>query len=605
MCGICGIYNFSKNTPVNPKVLETMNTTLTHRGPDDAGYHLAREVGLGVRRLSVIDLEGGHQPIHNENRDVWIVFNGEIYNYLELAQECTKRNHVLYTKTDTEVIVHLYEDFGLDCLRYLRGMFAFAIWDENKKRLFIARDRVGKKPLFYWVRSGTLVFASEIKAILPHPEVTKEIHFPALDEFLSYGYIHSPSTIFRAIKSLPPASFLTCDKNGPSIKKYWELDFSKKIAIDPSEAQNQILNLLTESVKIRLRSDVPLGVFLSGGLDSSAIVAVASKLINKPLETFSIGFVEQGLSELRFAKIVADHFKTTHREFIVRPEILKILPEIVWHYDQPFADSSAIASYYLAKVTRNHVTVALNGDGGDENFAGYDWYKAGMVADLVPHAAAKFLPKKYSKFILLPSEKRGFYIRESFDSDEKESLYSPALKRLLAPCPRDTYIDEQFHYPALCGLDRMLLTDIQTYLPDDLLVKMDIATMSNSLEVRSPLLDQKLLEFTATLPAHFKLRGFTSKYIFRKICALLLPPVIIKRKKAGFGVPIGKWLRKELAPYLKETLLSSQALRRDYFNKNSVVRMINEHLENKANHGSRLWALIVLETWHRVFMDNH
>src|SRR3989339_1618094 len=407
MCGITGIYNYGNDKPIEKGILQKMCDVIRHRGPDSEGIFLRNSVGLGIRRLAIIDLQTGNQPIHNEDNTLWIVLNGEIYNFIELKKDLSK-NHSFYTKTDTEVILHLYEQYGEKCVEHLRGMFAFAIWDEKNKKIFIAKDRVGKKPLYYTLINGSFVFASEIKSILEYIKKTPETDLEAIDLYLTYQYIPSPKTIFKNIKSLLPAHTLTCDKNG-NIKtdKYWDLDFIKKTDLSFAEACKKTESLLTEATDLRMISDVPLGAFLSGGHDSSIIVGLMSGLSSQPVKTFSIGFKEERYSELEYARIVAKHFHTEHNEFIVEPKYFDILPRIVWHYDQPYADCSALPSYYVAKMTRQHVTVALNGDGGDENFAGYLRYKAlnvskwihpfvNAVPDFMMDSFLKLFPEKES-----------------------------------------------------------------------------------------------------------------------------------------------------------------------------------------------------------------
>ena len=634
MCGIYGILNFNRE-PVDRELLQGMGDVLKHRGPDDEGlylppatYHqLPISMGLGHRRLAIIDLETGHQPMHNEDKTVWIVFNGEIYNFRDLRSDLEKRGHKFYTKSDTEVIIHLYEEHGTDCLKFLRGMFAFAIWDEKRERLFLARDRVGQKPLCYAIQNGQFVFASEIKAILQVPGIKREVNLEAMHHYLTYQYVPSPLTMFQGIRKLPPAHFLIWEKGRISIRRYWKLNFREKANMTEREYEERILNLLEESVKLRLVSDVPLGVFLSGGIDSTAVVGMMAKLLDRPVKTFSIGFEEQAYDELRFARIAAKHFGADHHEFIVKPDAIEILPKLIWHYNEPFADSSAIPTYYVARETKEHVTVALNGDGGDESFGGYPRYHAVRLAqffDKTPNwlrrrlvrAIADRLPesseqktmwrrsKRFLGGVSLPPERRYVHWICFFDNERKSQLYSSEMKRAIDGI--DSFqISENLYGKADDSdfLDKTFYVDIMTYLPDDLLVKMDIATMSNSLEARSPFLDHKLMEFSASIPSSLKLRGLTSKYILKKALREVPPPQIMRRGKMGFGVPIAHWFRDELKDYLYEVLLDEVSLKRGYFNRNYLQRLLNEHCQGGYDHGHRLWALLNLELWHRMFID--
>ena len=633
MCGICGIFNFNNKEPIDKNLIQRMTSVLKHRGPDDEGYYFGSQVagrrsqvGLGVRRLSIIDLETGHQPIHNENKSIWIVFNGEIYNFRDLREVLEKKGHRFYTNSDTETIVHLYEDYKEDCVKHLRGMFAFAIWDNKKKTLFLARDRMGQKPIIYAIFKNSLIFASEIKSLLQVPGVKREIDFKALDYYLTYQYIPSPLTIFQNMKKLPPASILICDEKGQiRIKRYWNLSFRSKTKMLEEEYSQRILELLTEATRLRLISDVPLGAFLSGGIDSSAIVGLMSQLTSQPVKTFSIGFEEEDFSELNYARIIAKLFGTDHHEFIVKPRIVDILPKLIWHYDEPCADSSTILLYYIAQETRKYVTVALSGDGGDESFAGYERYRAHKIASyyeklpgflrekiitkVLSHfpepAKRKSLLRRlkhFSQAISLSPEERNIYWHSYFNKEEKNRLYSQEMRERVKNVNSSDYLLEVYRKSdGKDFLDQTLFVDLMTYLPEDLLVKMDIATMANSLEVRSPFLDHKLMEFNATIPSNLKLKGLTSKYILKKTLKKLLPAKILKRGKMGFGVPIGKWFRKELKDYLKEILLDRKSLSRVYFERKRIEELLVEHASGRIDHGYRLWTLLNLELWHRVF----
>lgn len=623
MCGICGKINFNLEA-VNEDLLWKMTNVLTHRGPDSGKIYIKDNVGLGHRRLRIIDLsEAAAQPMCNENNSIWIVCNGEIYNFFELRKNLEEKGHIFRSKCDTEVILHLYEEKGLDCVKFLRGMFAFAIWDENRKRLFLARDRVGKKPLNYALNDKTLVFSSEIKSLLEDSSIEKQVNLEALNLFLTYSYIPSPHTMFTGIKKLPPAHTLVWDASGMKIERYWNLSYRDKVNLTEEECAHRVLELLTESTKIRMVSDVPLGAFLSGGIDSSAVVGIMSKLSSRPVKTFSVGFPEKSFNELQYARKVAQIFNTEHKEYIVEYNTVDILPKLVWHFNEPFGDSSAVPTYYLSKMTREAVTVALNGDGGDESFAGYDRYAANILAERYKFMPTKLLSsvinslpgttskrsfinrlKKFNEGLNLSKERRYAYWMSAFSSEAKESLYSAELKNKLKEIDCSEYLVNFYNNSdARDFIDATLSVDVNTYLSEDLLVKVDIASMANSLEARSPFLDHKLMEFAASIPSHLKLKGSVSKYILKKSLKDLLPPEILNRKKSGFGVPVGSWFKNELKDYAVQTLLSEGSLKRGYFRKEAIENLINEHNLNKVDHGHRLWNLINLELWHQVFID--
>jgi asparagine synthase (glutamine-hydrolysing) len=637
MCGIAGIFSFNSDKPVDEGVLRRMCDVMKYRGPDDEGYYFGcagdggkPRFGFGMRRLSIIDLKTGRQPIHNEDKTVRVVLNGEIYNFEGLRKDLQEKGHRFYTGSDTETIVHLYEEYGEGCTEHLRGMYAFAVWDDKKKLLFIARDRLGKKPLYYTIQNGVLVFSSEIKSILEYSGIKHSINLKAINLFLTYQYIPSPQTIFNEINRLEPASVFTCALGKePKKRRYWDIDFSRKTELSYADARTRLNELLVESTRMRLVSDVPLGAFLSGGHDSSIIVGLMSRLMSKPVKTFSIGFEEEEFSELGYARIVAKHFNTDHNEFIVKPQFVDILPKIVWHYDQPYADSSALPSYYVANVTRKHVTVALNGDGGDENFAGYLRYKAmkgssyfsfpfrlmgrkmtGALSALIPHVETSKSSNAFRYAYRLvsalaePPEIRHIIWHSFFTNEAKYRIYSEDMHSAFRNEDAYDYLSDVFlHAPAGNSLDRSLYTDIMTYLPEDLLVKMDIATMANSLETRSPFLDHKLVEFTASLPASWKMKGFSTKHILKDTYRDMLPPEIMGRGKQGFGIPLGKWFRNQWKDYFRDIVLSEQAIKRGYFNKAGVEELFNEHINGTRDHGYRMYALLVLELWHRVFID--
>ncbi len=622
MCGICGIYQLNRAAP-EPDTLAKMNAVLKHRGPDDEGFYFGSQIGLGHRRLSIIDLDGGHQPLSNEDESVWVVYNGEIYNYRELRAELVKRGHHFRTHSDTEVIVHLYEEHGPGLLPQLRGMFAFALWDARKRCLLLARDRLGQKPLYYTRQNKNLIFASEIKAILQHPLVQPRVNLTAIHDFLSYQYVPSPETAFAGIYKLPPASYLLQTASETKIERYWQLDFGSKLQLKEEEYCRRLRELLEEAVKMRLMSEVPLGAFLSGGLDSSTVVSLMSKLSNQVVKTFSIGFAEDEYNELDYARLAAQHFQTEHQEFTVRPAALELLPKLIWHYNEPFADPSALPTYYLSQVCRQHVTVALCGDAGDENFAGYERYMmhswAQSYQKLSPKLREKVitgLTKKLAAgFPQQPSFRRLHRLLQRLSLPTAElhaqqmTIFSPELAKelysqeLLAAKTNNYLLDLFAQARGGDNLDQVLWVDIHSYLPEDLLVKVDVASMANSLEVRSPFLDHKVMEFAAAVPSRLKLHGSNLKYILRRAFAPTLPAPILKRKKMGFSVPLDSWFRNELKGYLHEVLLDQHTLQRGYFKPAALEKLLAEHSSGKFDHSFPLWSLLMLELWQRMFID--
>ncbi len=606
-----------------------MASVINHRGPDDEGIYVKNNVGLAHKRLSILDLSpAGHQPMNNEDGSIWIVFNGEIYNFLDLREELQKKGHTFRSRTDTETIIHLYEEKGVECVHDLRGMFAFAIWDENKKRLFCARDRAGKKPFVYAHTEDGLVFASEIKSLLRDPALKRNLDYSAIHHYLTYQYVPSPLSIFKDIKKLPPAHVLIYEGGDLTIKRYWSLSYQKKLHLSSvGEYGEQFRDLFQEAVKIRLRSDVPLGAFLSGGIDSSLVVAVMSRLMNQPVKTFSIGFEEEGYDEVAFARIIAEKYETDHHEFTVKPDAVSILPQLVWHYNEPFADSSAIPTYYVSKMTRDFVTVALNGDGGDESFAGYERYVADKLADYyrrvppfiregiirrvvdtLPHSTNRrnFFRrlKRFVKGISEPPERR--YVRWIcfFDNEMKGDLYTPSFKDLNRELDSvDLTVKWYERADAEQFLDRTLFVDVMSYLPEDLLVKVDIASMAHSLEARSPFLDHKVMEFAALLPPNLKLRGMETKFLLKDTLSDIVPQEILQRKKMGFGVPLDVWFRNDLKEMAYDVLLDQKSIERGYFRKEYVLQMLDDHVSKRYDHSYRIWALLFLELWHRMFID--
>jgi len=629
MCGITG-YVTNNSLPAEREVLQAMNCAIAHRGPDDDGFYIKENVGLAMRRLSIIDLASGKQPIRNADGTKWIVYNGEIYNYQELRRDLEANGHKLYTNSDTEAIVHLYDVYGPECLHFLRGMFALAIWDENDRSLFLARDRVGKKPLLYSHQAdGTLIFGSEFQALLKHPAISREVDFEAIDAYLSYLCVPAPKTAFKQIRKLEPGHWLLWKGGKIEMNRYWRPDFSKKIKISEREAIEETTRLLRESTRLRMISEVPLGAFLSGGVDSSTVVALMAQESSQPVKTFSIGFEEQDFSELKYAKRVAEHVGAEYNEFIVRPNAMDVLPTLVEHYGEPYADSSAIPTYYVSKETRKHVTVALNGDGGDESFAGYERYAAMRFAEkyyrlprnlrrVLVEMPAALIPtselrrsrlrdgKRFVQAAGLPRIERYFRWSSTFHAAEKLEVATDDFRNLAENADAIGVLDKWF--AAANGssiIDATLLTDLMTYLPNDLLVKVDIASMANSLEARSPFLDHKVIEFAASLPANQKMRGMQTKYLLKKVATQLVPKDVVYRRKMGFGVPIGRWLRNEMRPFLHEVLLSDRSMKRGIIKPEALRQYVQEHTESKRDHSYKLWTLLMLELWFQRFIDQN
>ncbi|MFZ1702575.1 MAG: asparagine synthase (glutamine-hydrolyzing) [Pyrinomonadaceae bacterium] len=627
MCGITGFIN-ANGDAASREFLEAMNLCIAHRGPDEDGFYFNQNVGLAMTRLAIIDLASGQQPVYNTDKTKAIVFNGEIYNYQSLRADLVAQGHEFYTKSDTEVVLHLYDKYGADGLTRLRGMFALAIWDTREKSLFLARDRVGKKPLLYSHQAnGDLIFGSEFRAVLKHPSVSREVDNEAIDNYLSYLCVPAPQTAFKQIRKLEPGHWLMWKDGKVKTQRYWQPDFSKKIKITENEAIEETTRILRESTKLRMISEVPLGAFLSGGVDSSTVVALMAQESSTPVKTFSIGFEEEDFSELKYAKRVAQHVGAEYHEFIVRPNALDVIPTLVEHYGEPYADSSAIPTYYVAKETRKHVTVALNGDGGDESFAGYERYVAMRIAEAytrVPSALRKvfveapvnFLPtselkrsrfrdaKRFLQAANLPRTERYFRWMSTFNRDAKRDLYTSEFERSIAGQNSSSILDRWFKTANGTGtLDATLLTDQMTYLPNDLLVKVDIASMANSLEARSPFLDHNLIEFAATLPESLKMSGFETKSLLKKVAARLVPKDVIYRRKMGFGVPVGRWFRGEMKDFVRGVLLSEKSLKRGIIKPDVIERYVNQHTSAERDHAFQIWTLLMLELWFQRFID--
>lgn len=627
MCGIVGFTDL-KNNNSKTEILQRMNDCIVHRGPDEDGFYENERIALAMRRLSIIDLAHGKQPITNRDKSKWIVFNGEIYNFQELRIDLEKRGYEFKTNSDTEAIIHLYDEYGADCVEHLRGMFVFAIWDEKEKTLFIARDRVGKKPLLYSHQpSGDLIFGSEFTALLAHPEISREVDMQAIDAYLSYLCVPAPLTAFKQIRKLEPAHYLIWKNGEIETKRYWQPNFSKKIKISEEEAIEETTRILRESTRLRMISEVPLGAFLSGGVDSSTVVALMAQESSQPVKTFSIGFEEQDFSELKYAKKVAGHVGAEYHEFIVKPDALEVLPKLVEHYGEPYADSSAIPTYYVSKETRKYVTVALNGDGGDESFAGYERYAAMRIAEKyhkIPRAlrkvfvetAVNLIPtseikrsrardlKRFVKAASLPRIERYFRWVSAIDRQSKNELYTKDFLGQIGSQDASDYIGQWFAKANGSGiLDATLLTDQMTYLPNDLLVKVDIASMANSLEARSPFLDHKVIEFAASLPESLKMKRMETKSLLKKVAARLVPKEVIYRRKMGFGVPVGNWFRNDMKDFVRDVLLSEKSFSRGIIQPEMMKKYVDEHINSERDYTHQIWTLLMLELWFQRFID--
>jgi asparagine synthase (glutamine-hydrolysing) len=570
-----------------------MCRVIAHRGPDDQGTAVVGEAALGMRRLSIIDLAGGRQPMTGCTGRHTVVFNGEIYNFAELRRDLEARGHAFRTHSDTETIVHAYEEFGAASVERLRGMFAFAVWDAEGRELFVARDRVGKKPLYYTLtRGGSFVFGSELKSLLEHPEVGREVEPAALDAYLTFGYVPDPLSVFRGVWKLPPGSLLKFRPGaGPRVEQYWDFPYGpadEEGRATEEELIEELRSLLDEAVRVRLVADVPLGAFLSGGIDSSTVVGLMARHSSRPVKTFSIGFREDSFDELSYARLAARHFSTEHHEFVVTPEVCHLVDDLIRHFDEPFADSSALPTYVVSKMAREHVTVALSGDGGDELFAGYTRYG-------VDRRREKFarLPRLVRSGVMAPLSRR-----LPHGAPGRNFINNVALD------PLDAFREVAAGAPSGDPLDRLLYLDSKTYLPGDILTKVDRMTMAASLEARVPLLDHKLIEFVCRrVPPALKLDGAETKAVFKRAVRGLVPDELLDRPKQGFGVPIEKWINRELRARMRETLLERRTRERGYFEGSYIELLLDEHARGRRDHSMRLWALFVLELWHRSYAD--
>ena len=627
MCGICGKLNFERNHRVSPELIRGMLDTIRHRGPDDEGTYFGSQVGLGHRRLSIIDLNTGHQPLSNEDGSVWIVFNGEIYNYQELRVFLLGKGHTFKTKTDTEVIIHLYEELGPQCVEKLRGMFAFAIWDENTKTLFLARDRVGIKPVYYWHDGRSLVFASEIKAILADPAVEAVIAPEVIDRFLTFLYLPGQETLFKNVLKLPPGSYLIARDGHQEVRQYWDLHFSKPSErLSQSEAERKLLDLLAETVELHMIADVPVGVLLSGGVDSTAVLSFAVERTDKEVSTYTVGFADPGVPDERhYAKLAADTFGTKHHEMTIdAASFADFMPKYVWHMEEPVCEPPAIAMYYVSKMARKYVTVLLSGEGGDEAFAGYSNYRNllwmervkrifpplnGALAGGISLASSLFHSRRMARYApLMKATFPDYYFNRISSSyrSTRNSLGNLYSADFAGSIDREYALEPirqlQANIRGQNTLDTMLYLDTKTWLPDDLLIKADKITMANSLELRVPLLDHKVLEFAAALPMNLKVRGFTTKYLAKKALGSRVPKEILNRRKAGFPVPYESWLRKDLRGWVREILFDPSTTNRGYFST-PVVQELLARDEAEGGYSKEIFSLVTLELWHRTFLE--
>lgn len=618
MCGIAGIFSNSAQS-VNRADVVAMCDALRDRGPDDEGYYINDSIGLGMRRLSIIDLAGGQQPIHNEDKSIFVVLNGEIYNYRTLKKSLEGQGHRFYTGSDTEVIVHLYEQYGDQCVDQLRGMFAFALWDNNRKRLLVARDRLGIKPLFFGTFRGHFVFASELKSILQLPWVDRQLDWSAVSHLFTFLTTPRDQSILANIKKLEPGHLLTIEHGKtPEVRRYWDVRFTPEFNRSEESFVEELREKLVESVNLRLICDVPFGAFLSGGIDSSAVVATMAAQCAQPVKTFSVGFSEQSFNELSHARKVAKAFGTDHHELILEPDVIGILDDLVWDLDEPFGDSSAIPTYMVSKLASQHVKVVLSGDGGDELFAGYDRYCVeqrerryryipgalrslmGAVGSKLPEGARG---RNFLKHIALNGTDRYLDAATLFDRDEQQALFSHSASEQVSQA--DPWAEMATSLPVHCEhwLSQLQYMDIKNYLASDILTKVDRMSMANSLEARVPLLDHKLVEFAATIPPEFRLRNGSTKYIFKQAMRGILPDQIIDRPKQGFAIPLGEWFRGDLNAFVRDLLLSPTSQSRNIFNPHYIERLLNLHCRGRSL-DLQLWTMMSFELWCRRFLDS-
>lgn len=618
MCGITGIVLNDINQVNIKNKLETMCDVINHRGPDHTGVWINNNIGIGMTRLSIIDRAGGSQPIHNEDKSLWIVYNGEIYNFKQLQKDLKNKGHRFYTESDTETIIHLYEEYGKKCVEYLRGMFAFAIWDKKNEELFIARDRLGIKPLHYSFQNGTMLFGSEIKSILASGLIDPEVSPQDLVYYFFYGYTPDPGCLFKGIRKLPPGHYLTFRRGLIEVEKYWDVQYKPDYSLTETDCIEQSLQIMKDAVKMRLVSEVPLGAFLSGGIDSSLVVALMAQQMSEPVKTFSIGFEEQKYNELEYARMVAERYETEHHEEIVRADAEEVIEDLIHQFDEPFADSSAIPTYYVSKMTKKHVTVSLSGDGGDEVFAGYSRYQVdgAHIARYLPGFLKKGLNTLITGYLPLSMPGLNTLTHMSLSDEEQivwkyTKMFSPFHKRIftkdfarnIETDPSGPFAEHLEKVYNMDRLTRLQYLDKKTYLPGDILTKIDRMSMLVSLEARVPLLDHQLVEFAAKIPHHLKMKNGETKYLLKKIAEKLLPPELIYRKKQGFAVPIGGWIKKEWKEMSRELILGERALSRGIFQESFSNHIMTEHQKGRRDNSYLIWTLMVLEMWFRKTID--
>lgn len=632
MCGIYGTIQFNSSSASREETLARMGSVIEHRGPNDHGHYQGRGVGLGMRRLSIIDVAGGHQPISNEDETIWLVLNGEIYNFQTLRDRLEQKGHHFRTRSDTEVIVHLYEDVGLDFFKHLRGMFGLALWDVKRERLVVGRDRIGEKPLYFRNEPGRFLFSSELKSILQAEGVPRRLNTVALEEYLALGYVPAPLTMLEGIEKILPGHYLVVENGGVKDCEYWDVPQGKTENRSEGEWLEQLREKLLETIKAQLISDVPLGAFLSGGIDSSTIVAAMARLTGRAVKTYSIGYggEDSYYNELSYAKIVATAFATDHHEIIVRPEVSDLLPKLIWHMDEPIADSACLTTYLVSRLASESVTVILSGVGGDELFGGYRrylgnslqrWYKLlpGPVRRSLLPALFKHVPqdrgsawKDYARYaaafvktaqlpaaqaymsyvtLLSPETQKELHLGKHSNGSDGDGSAAATLQRYFARCPDGD------------DLNRIIYTDLKTSLPDDLLALTDRMSMAASIECRAPLVDYELVELASRIPSAMKIRGFTMKYLLKKAVAPWLPREVIERKKRGFGAPVGSWLRQDLQPLIQDLLSEEQVRRRGLFHWPAVESILKTHQEQRSDHSDHIFALIALEIWCRIYLD--
>ncbi len=630
MCGICGEVGNRYGYSVDAPLINRMTDALTHRGPDDEGFYVNEMIGLGQRRLSVIDLQTGHQPLSNEDGTIWVILNGEIYNFQVLREELLRTGHMFKTASDTEVIVHLYEEKGPDFIKKLGGMFSFALWDDKKKLLMLGRDRLGKKPLFYAQHDKSLLFASEIKALFCDNRIQRELNPSSLHDFLSFKFIPQQEDLFKGIYKVPPASYLLVREGKVKSHCYWKLEYATDYSMSEEEAVTRSEEILTQAVQSRMISDVPIGAFLSSGLDSGMIVALMSKFSSSPVNSFSIGDETEGFNELPGAKIIANKFHTFHNELLVHPEAIKILPDLIWHLDGPYADVPALPMYYVAKLAREHVKVVLTGDGGDESFAGYDRYIANKVLTwyrcLPLTLRKKFIPAFLSLFkektarkswrqtlswfntmSMVPENEsyaRGISFF-SFENDQKNQLYTDNFRQTVAGMESMEGILSRFSDTQIMeSLNKMMFCDLMIRVPEYSSIKIDRISMMHGLEARSPFLDHELVEFAATIPPDLKLKNGKRKHLLKQIAKQYLPADIVQLPKKGFGSPINSWLRGELKNFSRSLLHNSLLVKNNLFNQQYINTLLDRHATQRVNNGNKIWSLVNLEIWYRINFSN-